>query len=110
MITSTSALMPGLSPSSLGNSIIVSYFTTLPVHQPAGRVTLATLVTFASNVRSGSVTIAFMPSLTRSMIDSWMPTLTCIWSRSGMSSSTWSLRTFAPSVMSGVRFHAAAEG
>ncbi len=31
-ITSTSALIPGTA----GSSIIVSYFTTFPVHQPAG--------------------------------------------------------------------------
>ncbi len=70
MITSTSALMPGFRPASSGSSMIVSYFTTFPVHHPAGLVTEATVETLASSVRSGKVTIALSPGRIRSMIDS----------------------------------------
>ena len=45
--------------------MIVSYFTTFPVHQPAGLVTSDTEETSPSSVLSGSVTRAFSPSLMR---------------------------------------------
>ncbi len=51
----------GFQPSTEGSSMIVSYFTTFPVHQPAGRVTEATDDTSPSSVLSGSVTVAGNP-------------------------------------------------
>ena len=69
-MTSTSALMPGLSPSTEGRWMITSYFTMLPVHQPPGLVTEATEVTSASSVLSGNVTLAVSPGLMLSMMDS----------------------------------------
>ncbi len=41
--------------------MIVSYFTTFPVHQPAGLVTEATEETLPSSVWSGSVIVAASP-------------------------------------------------
>ena len=69
-ITSTAALIPGFKPSRFGSSMMVSYFTTLPVHQPAGRVTAATDLTLAAMSPEGTRTREGMPALTRSITDS----------------------------------------
>ena len=82
----------------------------LPVHHPDGWATEATEATVPLSVLLGSRTVACIPGLTWSMADSWMPNRTCIFDRSGISRSTWSLCTVSPSAMSGVSFHWAVEG
>ena len=68
--SSTLADMPGLSPSIACSSMVVSYLTMFPSHQPAGRATADTEETWVSSVPSGSSTLAFVPRLTRSTTDS----------------------------------------
>ena len=53
----------GVSPATVGSLITASYFTMLPVHQPAGWVTDATETTSPSSICPGRVTRAVMPGL-----------------------------------------------
>ena len=107
---STIALMPGLSPGWGSSRIMVSYLTMLPVHQPAGRVTSAISSIIPVSSRSCSSTRADIPIRSRPTLDSCTPTLTCILEVSGIISRVCCSRTRAPSSMSGVSFHSAAEG
>ena len=66
--TSTSALIPGFNPSTEGSSMMVSYFTTFPVHQPAGLVTVATEATAPSSSESGSVILAVSVLVTVALV------------------------------------------
>ena len=68
--------------------MIMPYFTSFPVRQPAGLATEATENTVVSRVLSDSVTLADSPGVMRGMMDSCIATLTCNCSMSGISSST----------------------